>query len=97
MKLTLLPKMRTSKSVVVSCVCENMMIYIKSGLAGDCRNNLKKEKRKREMLTNPMLFPCCVEEVYSKRRVKEHDSTYMTERINTYMETLRNMESRNSL
>ena len=37
---TLLANMRTRRSVVVSCVCENMMMYIKSGLAGDCRNNL---------------------------------------------------------
>lgn len=37
---TLLPKMSASSSVTVSCVWQKKMIYSRSGLAGDCRNNL---------------------------------------------------------
>lgn len=39
-KFTLLPNIKTSSSVTVSCVWQKNMIYNKSGFAGDCKNNL---------------------------------------------------------
>ena len=42
--LTLLPNKNPNVTVVVSCVWINNTRYNKSGLAGDCRKNLKKNK-----------------------------------------------------
>jgi hypothetical protein len=39
--------MRTRRSVVVSCAWENMMMYIRSGLAGDCKKSLESEVRRK--------------------------------------------------
>lgn len=42
MIFTLLPNMSASKSVTVSCVWQKNIMYNKSGLAGDWRNNLQR-------------------------------------------------------
>ena len=39
--LTLLPNRKAKVTVVVSCVCMNKTKYKRSGLAGDCKKNLK--------------------------------------------------------
>jgi hypothetical protein len=55
-QLTLLANMRTRRSVVVSCAWENMMMYIRSGLAGDCKKSLESEVRRKgnESLCHPI-------------------------------------------
>lgn len=45
MYLTLLPNIRHSSNVTVSWVWQKNMMYNKSGLAGDCRNNLQQRER----------------------------------------------------
>ncbi|KYM97733.1 hypothetical protein ALC62_11594 [Cyphomyrmex costatus] len=40
-----IPKMEQSSNVTVSWVWQKNMMYNKSGLAGDCRNNLQQRKR----------------------------------------------------
>ena len=65
MLLTLLPKMSTKSTVIVSWLCRKKMMYSRSGFAGDLRNNLENKS-----LVN-FLDTLKRGQVGSKRKVQE--------------------------